>query len=117
MSTRKQGDKCIMYEHLIVVKDEDSLDQQAVTWVSIYGEPDPKKTAEYSEIVDKAIEYAKKSNQNVLAMNGNSLEYEYEGLTGRTVECELVPVERLAWRQVKELTPSKVDIGDYFKIG
>jgi len=100
------GDTTIFLEHLVIVKDIDSSDEEPVRVMV------KKDEINYSEVAER---YAK--NKAVLAMNGNTLEAEYHSETGKSVEAEWRPT-RYGWVPGKELTAAASDDdSEHFKHG
>lgn len=102
----KLGDKTIFVEHMVIIKDLDSLDEQPVC-VNI------RENTEKTEALAEAA--AMRSPANMLAMNGNKLEAEYFGPTGRTLEAEWKWIKQ-GWGTNKDLTPATLDVDSYFKM-
>lgn len=99
------GDKGVFIEHYAIVKDLDSLMEEPYTMLLLEGIQDVE-----SRVEDSAVKNC------VLAMNGNALEAEYQGKTGRTVQCTWSEITKFGWKRGEEITPAEVDLKDLFKL-
>ena len=102
------GDKAIFVEHAVLCKDLDSLMEEPVT-VLLLGSLEDETL-----IAEKAEKFAEKNNLGGLTMSGNSLEYEYIGRTGRTVELEWI-ICKPAWGNMQEVGAATMDLNQFFK--
>lgn len=103
------GDRATFVEHAVLVKDLDGLCEQAVT---VLLAKDCKNVEETAEKAAKRDE--RKDPDNVLALTGNTLEYEYLAPTGRTVTACWMILKQ-GWKAIDDLTPATLDITEYFK--
>lgn len=92
----------IFVEHIVLARDLDSLMEQPITVFLL---------EDSNNIESRSIRLAKKSNQNILMETGNTIDYEYYGLSGKKVEA--VSNEG-KWVINKEISPATVDINDLF---